>query len=111
MSAPHLAFVLAAGQSKRMRSKTAKILHPCAGKPLLRWSVDAAIAAGARPVVVLSPEVESAARAMLPPGVSIAVQPAMRGTGDAVRVALAARPRGGGGASGSHRGPAAHPPA
>src|SRR5260370_24692849 len=93
MSAPHRACVLAAGQSKRMRSKTAKILHPCAGKPLLRWSVDAAIAAGARPVVVLSPEVESAARAMLPPGVSIAVQTEMRGTRDALRVALAAVPR------------------
>jgi len=92
MSAPHLAFVLAAGQSKRMRSKTPKILHPCAGRPLLRWSVDAAIAAAARPIVVLSPEAEAAGRAILPPGVSIAVQKEMRGTGDAVRVALAAVP-------------------
>jgi bifunctional UDP-N-acetylglucosamine pyrophosphorylase/glucosamine-1-phosphate N-acetyltransferase len=88
MSAPHLAFVLAAGQSKRMRSKTAKIFHPCAGKPLLRWSLDAAIAAGARPVVVLSPETEVAAREILPPGTTVAIQPTMRGTGDAVRVAL-----------------------
>jgi bifunctional UDP-N-acetylglucosamine pyrophosphorylase/glucosamine-1-phosphate N-acetyltransferase len=88
MSAPHLAFILAAGQSKRMRSKTPKILHPCAGKPLLRWSVDAAAAAGARSVVVLSPEAEAATRAILPPGTAVAIQPAMRGTGDAVRVAL-----------------------
>jgi len=90
MSAPHLAFVLAAGQSKRMRSKTPKILHLCAGKPLLRWSVDAAIAAGARPVVVLAPDVEAAARALLPDGAAIAIQKDMRGTGDAVRVALEA---------------------
>jgi len=90
MSAPHLALVLAAGQSKRMRSKTAKILHPCAGKPLLRWSVDAAIQAGARPVVVLSPDVEADARAILPPGTTVAIQKEMRGTGDAVRVALGA---------------------
>jgi bifunctional UDP-N-acetylglucosamine pyrophosphorylase/glucosamine-1-phosphate N-acetyltransferase len=94
MSAPHLAFVLAAGQSKRMRSKTAKILHPCAGKPVLRWSVDAAIAVGARPVVVLSPEVEAAAREILPAGTAIAIQKEMRGTGDAVRVALEAAPDG-----------------
>src|SRR3979411_2685970 len=88
MSAPHLAFVLAAGQSKRMRSKTPKILHPCAGKPLLRWALDVAIAAGARPVVVLSPDVEAAAREMLPSGTTVATQPTMRGTGDAVRVAI-----------------------
>ncbi len=90
MSAPYLAFVLAAGQSKRMRSKIPKILHACAGKPLLRWSLDAAIAAGARPVVVLSPETEAAASPILPPGTTVAIQPRMRGTGDAVRVALAA---------------------
>ena len=90
MSAPHLAFVLAAGQSKRMRSKTPKILHPCAGKALLRWSVDAAVAAGARPVVVLSPEIEAATRAILPPGTAVAIQSTMGGTGDAVRVAVEA---------------------
>ena len=88
MSAPHLAFVLAAGQSKRMRSKTPKVLHLCAGKPLLRWSCDAATGAGARMVVVVSPEMEAAVRAILPADAAVAVQPAMRGTGDAVRVAL-----------------------
>ena len=90
MSAPHLAFVLAAGQSKRMRSKTPKILHPCAGKPLLRWALDAAVAAGARPVVVLSPEIEAATREILPPGTAVAIQSTMGGTGDAVRVAVEA---------------------
>ena len=90
MSAPHLAFVLAAGQSKRMRSKTPKILHLCAGKALLRWSLDAAAAAGARPLVVLSPDVEDQARASLPPGTAVAIQQEMRGTGDAVRVAIEA---------------------
>src|SRR4029077_5879477 len=87
MSAPHLAFVLAAGQSKRMRSKTPKIIHPIAGQPLLRSSADAAAAAGARPVVVLSPDVEAAARKILPDGTTVAIQSSMRGTGDAVRVA------------------------
>jgi bifunctional UDP-N-acetylglucosamine pyrophosphorylase/glucosamine-1-phosphate N-acetyltransferase len=90
MSAPHLAFVLAAGQSKRMRSKVPKIFHPIAGKPLLRWSLDAATAAGARSVVVLSPDVAERARDILPDGTAVAIQPAMRGTGDAVRVAIEA---------------------
>ncbi|MHB8632238.1 MAG: bifunctional UDP-N-acetylglucosamine diphosphorylase/glucosamine-1-phosphate N-acetyltransferase GlmU, partial [Candidatus Limnocylindria bacterium] len=88
MSAPQLAFVLAAGQSKRMRSKTPKILHPCAGKPLLRWALEASAAVSASPVVVLSPDSEAAARAILPEGTVVAIQPALRGTGDAVRIAI-----------------------
>ena len=90
MSAPHLAFVLAAGQSKRMRSKVPKIFHRIAGKPLLRWSLDAATAAGARAIVVLSPDVAEKARDILPDGTAVAIQPAMRGTGDAVRVVFEA---------------------
>ncbi len=90
MSVPHLAFVLAAGQSTRMRSKTPKILHPIAGKPLLLWSLDAAAAAGVQPIVVLSPDVAAAARDILPQGTAVAIQPAMRGTGDAVRIAVEA---------------------
>src|SRR5689334_17995408 len=73
-----------------MRSKLPKVLHPAAGKPLLRWSVDAAAAAGARPVVVLSSDVADRARAILPGATAIAIQPEMRGTGDAVRVAVEA---------------------
>lgn len=85
-----LALVLAAGQSKRMRSKTPKILHRCAGKPLLLWTVEAATRAGARTVVVLSPDAEAAARGILPTGTAVAIQREMKGTGDAVRVALSA---------------------
>ena len=72
-----------------MRSHTPKILHPCAGRPLLAWALDACAAVGARPVVVLSPA-SDAARALVPSGGRIAVQDPPRGTGDAVRVALAA---------------------
>ncbi|HEY8862327.1 MAG TPA: bifunctional UDP-N-acetylglucosamine diphosphorylase/glucosamine-1-phosphate N-acetyltransferase GlmU [Candidatus Limnocylindria bacterium] len=88
--APTLALVLAAGQSKRMRSKVPKILHPVAGKPLLRWSLDAASAAGARSIVVLSPDVADTVRDILPHGTAVAIQQEMRGTGDAVRVAVEA---------------------
>ena len=88
MSGQHLALVLAAGHGTRMRSKTPKILHRCAGKPLLLWAVDAATAAGAGVVVVLSPDNEAAGRAILPPDIAVAIQRTMQGTGDAVRVAL-----------------------
>ena len=88
MSAPPLAFVLAAGQSKRMRSRTPKVLHLCAGKPLLAWSLEAAAAAGAQLVVVVSPDVEAQVRSILPAEATLAIQRTMRGTGDAVRVAI-----------------------
>jgi bifunctional UDP-N-acetylglucosamine pyrophosphorylase/glucosamine-1-phosphate N-acetyltransferase len=71
-----------------MRSKTPKILHRCAGKPLLLWSLEAAAHAGARSVVVLSPANQGAAREILPAGVTVAIQSEPKGTGDAVRVAL-----------------------
>ena len=83
------ALVLAAGQSTRMRSRTSKVLHPCAGRPLLAWALDACAAVGARPVVVLAPDA-GAARELVPAGGIVAVQDPPRGTGDAVRVALAA---------------------
>lgn len=85
------ALVLAAGQSTRLRSRTAKVLHSCAGRPLLSWVLDACAAVGARPVVVVAPG-DTAARALLPPAGVVAIQGEPRGTGDAVRVALAAVP-------------------
>lgn len=89
MSHSALALVLAAGLGTRMRSKTCKVLHAVAGKPLLAHVLEACAQAGARPIVVLSPESEPA-RAVLPPGATVAIQDPPRGTGDAVRVALAA---------------------
>lgn len=88
MTAP-TAIILAAGQSTRMRSGTPKILHPCAGRPLLAWALDACAEIGARPVVVLGPSAE-AARGLVPDGGRVAVQDPPRGTGDAVRVGLEA---------------------
>jgi bifunctional UDP-N-acetylglucosamine pyrophosphorylase/glucosamine-1-phosphate N-acetyltransferase len=71
-----------------MRSKTPKILHRCAGKPLLLWPLEAAARAGARVVVVLSPDIAAAARELLPAGTTVAIQREMKGTGDAVRVGI-----------------------
>jgi bifunctional UDP-N-acetylglucosamine pyrophosphorylase/glucosamine-1-phosphate N-acetyltransferase len=81
--------VLAAGLGKRMRSRTCKVLHLAAGKPLLSHVLDTVSALGARPVVVLSRESEPA-RAVVPAGVPVAIQEPPRGTGDALRVALEA---------------------
>src|SRR5207247_11272364 len=84
-----LAIVLAAGLSTRMRSKTPKVRHPVAGRPLLGHILKTVRAVGARPLVVLSPET-APARELLDEGTEVAMQDVPRGTGDAVRVALAA---------------------
>jgi bifunctional UDP-N-acetylglucosamine pyrophosphorylase/glucosamine-1-phosphate N-acetyltransferase len=70
-----------------MRSRTCKVLHAVAGKPLLSHVLDTLAEIGARPVVVLSRESEPA-RAVVPAGVTVVIQEPPRGTGDAVRVAL-----------------------
>src|SRR3989442_5018647 len=83
-----LAIVLAAGLSTRMKSKTPKVLHVIAGRPLLAHVLETVRAAGARPLVVLSKESEPA-REILDDRARVAYQDPPRGTGDAVRVALA----------------------
>ena len=74
-----------------MRSKTCKVLHPVAGKPLLSHVLATVAEAGARPVVVLSNE-SQAAREVVPQDATVALQEPPRGTGDAIRVALDAVP-------------------
>lgn len=86
-----LGIVLAAGLGTRMRSRTPKVLHTAAGRPLVLHVLDALAAVGARGVVVLSKESE-AARAVLPDGTTVVTQDPPRGTGDAVRAALAGCP-------------------
>ena len=45
----------------KFRSGTPKLLHPCAGKPLWRWSYDALLNAGAGTVVLLGDSLSAAA--------------------------------------------------
>lgn len=85
MTAPTVV-ILAAGHGTRMRSAVPKVLHPLCGKPLVRWPVDAALAAGAARVIVVGGP-DRALEAVLPEGVALAVQEQARGTGDAVRAA------------------------
>ncbi len=93
---PLAAVILAAGKGTRMKSGTAKVLHPLSGKPLAWFPIRAALEAGASPVVVVvghqAGAVEAALRAALPGApLRFALQTEQRGTAHAVlaaRVAL-----------------------
>jgi bifunctional UDP-N-acetylglucosamine pyrophosphorylase/glucosamine-1-phosphate N-acetyltransferase len=85
---------MAAGLGTRMRSRTPKVLHPLLGRPMLAYVVDAAReASGARPVVVYSPATAAIRDAFVGADVEFALQDEPRGTGDAVRAALAVVPQ------------------
>jgi bifunctional UDP-N-acetylglucosamine pyrophosphorylase/glucosamine-1-phosphate N-acetyltransferase len=83
---------MAAGLGTRMKSRTPKLLHDLAGRPMIAYVVDAAReATGRRPLVVTSPAT-AAVRDALGDQVDYALQAEPRGTGDAVAAALAALP-------------------
>jgi bifunctional UDP-N-acetylglucosamine pyrophosphorylase/glucosamine-1-phosphate N-acetyltransferase len=88
---PPLFVVLAAGKGTRMKSAKPKVLHKIAGRSLLAHVLDAAkVVSGATVSVVVGPEMEAVVREAraVAPGAEVFVQPAQRGTADAV---LAAR--------------------
>src|SRR5206468_8260062 len=87
-----VAVVMAAGLGTRMKSRTPKLLHRLAGRPMVAYVVDAGRSAtGRRPMVVTSPAT-AAVRDALGETVDYALQAEPRGTGDAVAAALAALP-------------------
>lgn len=89
---PTVAVVMAAGLGTRMRSRLPKLLHPLCGRPMLAYTLDAAAAAtGTRPLVVYSPAT-AAIRDVFADAADFALQDEPRGTGDAVRAALAVLP-------------------
>jgi bifunctional UDP-N-acetylglucosamine pyrophosphorylase/glucosamine-1-phosphate N-acetyltransferase len=80
---------MAAGLGTRMKSRTPKLLHPLAGRPMVAYVVDAGReTTGRRPVVVTSPVTRDVRGAL--EDVDWALQAEPRGTGDAVSSALAA---------------------
>jgi bifunctional UDP-N-acetylglucosamine pyrophosphorylase/glucosamine-1-phosphate N-acetyltransferase/UDP-N-acetylglucosamine pyrophosphorylase len=96
---PTLAIVLAAGKGTRMQSDLPKVLAPVAGRPMVRYVIDALRDAGVAQIVVVVGYRAELVRAELAdePRVSFADQREQLGTGHAVmmcRDALAA-----------HRGP------
>ncbi|MGA0039558.1 MAG: NTP transferase domain-containing protein [Pirellulales bacterium] len=87
--APPLAVILAAGRGTRMGGDKPKVLFEAAGKPLVRWVLDALAKAGVqRRVVVVgygAEQVEAALTGI--EGETFALQREQRGTGDAVAAA------------------------
>jgi bifunctional UDP-N-acetylglucosamine pyrophosphorylase/glucosamine-1-phosphate N-acetyltransferase len=86
------AVVLAAGKSTRFKSKLVKVLHPVAGVPMIRYTLDALAGLGAqRAVLVLGQQADrvKATLADLPLGLDTCLQTEQLGTGHAL---LQARP-------------------
>lgn len=82
-----MAVVLAAGEGKRMKSKTPKALHKVAGKTLTGWVADAAgEATGVQPVLVIGNGAD-AVREHFGDSVRYAVQEQQLGSGHAVMAA------------------------
>ena len=80
--------ILAAGQGTRMKSAHAKVLHPLAGKPLIRHVLDAVRPlAAARTVIVVGHQAPAVEQACKDVQACFALQAEQRGTGHAVAVA------------------------
>ncbi|KAF0136341.1 MAG: bifunctional UDP-N-acetylglucosamine pyrophosphorylase / Glucosamine-1-phosphate N-acetyltransferase [Rhodospirillaceae bacterium] len=78
--------VLAAGKGTRMKSDLPKVLHPLAGRPMIRYLIDTVeTLAPERVIIVIGPEMEGVARAVAPH--DTVVQHRRLGTGYAVATA------------------------
>jgi len=85
--------VMAAGQGKRMHSAHPKVLHALAGRPLVAHVLDAVRTLAPRALcLVVGHGGEAVRTEIAAPDVAVVTQDPPRGTGDAVRVALAALP-------------------
>ena len=87
--------VLAAGEGKRMKSATPKVLHPLLGRTLVGHVLTAAATVGAaRTIVVVGHKADEvrAHLAEIAPEATPVLQAQQNGTGHAVRIALDAAP-------------------
>ncbi|MSQ61911.1 MAG: UDP-N-acetylglucosamine diphosphorylase/glucosamine-1-phosphate N-acetyltransferase [Dehalococcoidia bacterium] len=88
MAEPQFAAVLlAAGRGTRMRSALPKVLHPIAGKPMLRHVIDAVRAAGVPALIAVVGHEAGRIRAALGPDVAFVEQKEQLGTGHALNCA------------------------
>lgn len=79
------AAILAAGQGKRMRSKLAKVLHPLAGEPLIRYVID--LCEGLplqRVLVIIGFQAEKVQEALAGRNVEFIIQEPLLGTAHAL---------------------------
>ncbi|HEX6548181.1 MAG TPA: bifunctional UDP-N-acetylglucosamine diphosphorylase/glucosamine-1-phosphate N-acetyltransferase GlmU [Candidatus Dormibacteraeota bacterium] len=84
---PLAAVILAAGQGTRMRSRTPKVLHPIAGRPMIDHVLAACEAAGVKRIAaVVSPSQPDVA-AKIGGRAEVAYQDTPGGSGDALRQA------------------------
>ena len=84
--------ILAAGEGKRMRSKTPKVLHPLLGKPMLAYGIEATNPLNpAERIVVVNPTVhEAVSKWDSETPFTLVIQDPPRGTADAVKCGLSA---------------------
>lgn len=80
------AIVLAAGAGTRMKSKKPKVAHEMMGKPLVKWVIDAAAAAGMDKIVTVVGHGREQVEPLVSDCTEVVVQPERRGTADAVGV-------------------------
>ena len=76
--------ILAAGQGTRMKSNLPKVLHPIAGKPMIRYALDAVCVLGADQTLVVVGMGAEQVRAAVGDEALFAEQAEQRGTGHAV---------------------------
>jgi len=93
MSRSVSAIILAAGKGTRMKSDLPKVAHPCGGRAIVEWVVDACAAAGCQRVIVVVGYQQEVVRRILDrahagwPRIEYAVQAEQHGTGHAVMCA------------------------
>lgn len=80
--------ILAAGRGTRMKSKLPKVMHKIAGRPMINWLIDTAeMLEPEKIIVVTAPNMDDVADVVAPH--LTAIQTEQKGTGDAVKPALA----------------------
>src|SRR3989344_5001346 len=81
--------VLAAGVGKRMKSKTSKILHKIAGKPMILRTIDNLQALDLDQIIIVaSPKNANQLKKMLSNKITLAIQKEPEGTADAAQIGL-----------------------
>src|ERR687895_1493582 len=89
-SPPIFAVILAAGKGTRMKSNRAKVLHTLCGVPMVNYVIEATRPLVPKGLFVVVGHQAELVEAVLPEDAKPVLQEEQRGTGDAVRVALAA---------------------